>query len=307
MPCATEITTGQKRLKSLSGKQALFQQLTELSKQDSATASTTCRTETGGTKEDRGLSQPIPYTSLLVMAPSGCAEMNRLVEEEDLRWACGPTDRSTQIWDFNSGRSRDHNESALETGYDTNIGGFMIKNYNDLLNENSFATTKYLEDIYDTNCQSANEDILSSNIGHIPSQNLSTVNSTSKWKCNSNNLAINGPTASANDATTTVRPLCSSSHDPGPGGSASQVSCGKQPLLRNETVKTNDKVDNELLAQNRGNAMLRYKEKKKTRRYDKHIRYESRKARADTRKRVKGRFVKSTEAVDAGNCDYMGL
>lgn len=31
-------------------------------------------------------------------------------------------------------------------------------------------------------------------------------------------------------------------------------------------------------------------------RYDKHIRYESRKARADTRKRVKGRFVKASEA-----------
>ncbi|XP_047958731.1 uncharacterized protein LOC125204200 isoform X2 [Salvia hispanica] len=49
------------------------------------------------------------------------------------------------------------------------------------------------------------------------------------------------------------------------------------------------KSDIELLAKNRGNAMQRYKEKKKTRRYDKHIRYESRKARADTRKRVKGR------------------
>ncbi|GLT48050.1 hypothetical protein SLA2020_216970 [Shorea laevis] len=59
------------------------------------------------------------------------------------------------------------------------------------------------------------------------------------------------------------------------------------------------KADLELLAQNRGNAMQRYKEKKKTRRYDKHIRYESRKARADTRKRVKGRFVKASEAPDS--------
>ncbi|XP_022737705.1 zinc finger protein CONSTANS-LIKE 14-like isoform X3 [Durio zibethinus] len=57
-----------------------------------------------------------------------------------------------------------------------------------------------------------------------------------------------------------------------------------------------NKADLELLAQNRGNAMQRYKEKKKTRRYDKHIRYESRKARADTRKRVKGRFVKAADA-----------
>ncbi|KAL1172836.1 hypothetical protein V6Z11_A05G374800 [Gossypium hirsutum] len=57
-------------------------------------------------------------------------------------------------------------------------------------------------------------------------------------------------------------------------------------------------VDIEPLAQNRDNAMLRYKEKKKHRRYDKQIRYESRKTRADTRKRFKGRFVKASEAPD---------
>lgn len=36
-------------------------------------------------------------------------------------------------------------------------------------------------------------------------------------------------------------------------------------------------------------------------RYEKHIRYESRKARADTRKRVKGRFVKAGEAPRQGD------
>ncbi|XP_028063336.1 zinc finger protein CONSTANS-LIKE 15-like isoform X2 [Camellia sinensis] len=70
-------------------------------------------------------------------------------------------------------------------------------------------------------------------------------------------------------------------------------------LLRGETpTAAITKADMEQLAQNRGNAMQRYKEKKKNRRYDKHIRYESRKARADTRKRVKGRFVKASEAPD---------
>ncbi|KAK1259594.1 Zinc finger protein CONSTANS-LIKE 14 [Acorus gramineus] len=61
------------------------------------------------------------------------------------------------------------------------------------------------------------------------------------------------------------------------------------------------KIDSELLAQNRGNAMLRYKEKRKTRRYEKHVRYESRKARADTRMRVKGRFVKANNVADVGS------
>ncbi|KAF0903400.1 hypothetical protein E2562_027693 [Oryza meyeriana var. granulata] len=48
----------------------------------------------------------------------------------------------------------------------------------------------------------------------------------------------------------------------------------------------------------RDNAITRYKEKKKRRKFDKKIRYASRKARADVRKRVKGRFVKAGEAYD---------
>ncbi|VVA26415.1 PREDICTED: zinc finger [Prunus dulcis] len=49
---------------------------------------------------------------------------------------------------------------------------------------------------------------------------------------------------------------------------------------------------------NRSNAVMRYKEKKKARKFDKRVRYASRKARADVRKRVKGRFIKAGEAYD---------
>lgn len=48
----------------------------------------------------------------------------------------------------------------------------------------------------------------------------------------------------------------------------------------------------ELNTAGRDSALSRYKEKKRTRRYDKHIRYESRKVQAEHRKRVKGRFAK---------------
>lgn len=311
VPCAQVIPSGSKRQKSPAGKQALFQQLTELAKRDSAAASVPSHLSprtpmaAGGSEHDGGSLQPMPYASLLMLAPSGCAELNgsdRLVRDDDLLWDCGPADHSAQIWDFNLKRSRDHIESSsFEIGCATNCGGFTITSYNDLLEENSFATTKILKDIYETNCSSANEDILSSNIHHTSSQNLSTVNTTSKWRSNSNNSAINGLTASGNNASTVVRPSCSSSHDPGPGGKTRQISFGKHPLLENETIKAIDKVDSKMLAQNRGDAMLRYREKKKTRRYEKHIRYESRKARAETRKRVKGRFVKSTEGVEVGD------
>ncbi|KAK8718068.1 hypothetical protein V6N13_045314 [Hibiscus sabdariffa] len=48
----------------------------------------------------------------------------------------------------------------------------------------------------------------------------------------------------------------------------------------------------ELNSQERDSAISRYKEKRKTRRFDKHIRYESRKVRAESRTRIKGRFAK---------------
>lgn len=48
----------------------------------------------------------------------------------------------------------------------------------------------------------------------------------------------------------------------------------------------------------RSDAVLRYREKKKMRKFEKRVRYATRKARADVRKRVKGRFVKAGDAYD---------
>lgn len=57
-------------------------------------------------------------------------------------------------------------------------------------------------------------------------------------------------------------------------------------------------AENAYPSASRDSAVLRYREKKKARKFEKKIRYESRKARADVRKRVKGRFVKAGEAYD---------
>ncbi|EMS51986.1 Zinc finger protein CONSTANS-LIKE 4 [Triticum urartu] len=45
--------------------------------------------------------------------------------------------------------------------------------------------------------------------------------------------------------------------------------------------------------------LMRYREKRKSRRFEKTIRYASRKAYAETRPRVKGRFAKRTGTADA--------
>ncbi|XP_068664073.1 zinc finger protein CONSTANS-LIKE 13-like isoform X2 [Aristolochia californica] len=68
----------------------------------------------------------------------------------------------------------------------------------------------------------------------------------------------------------------------------------QQPVIR-EITSLPPKSVYELLAQDRDLVISRYKEKKKTRRYDKQIRYESRKTRADSRARVRGRFAKAVQ------------
>ncbi|KAL5983920.1 hypothetical protein ACLOJK_018018 [Asimina triloba] len=59
-----------------------------------------------------------------------------------------------------------------------------------------------------------------------------------------------------------------------------------------EAAAVHPKSIYELAAPDRDTVISRYKEKKRARRYDKHIRYESRKARADSRMRIRGRFAK---------------
>ncbi|XP_021776471.1 zinc finger protein CONSTANS-LIKE 10-like [Chenopodium quinoa] len=56
--------------------------------------------------------------------------------------------------------------------------------------------------------------------------------------------------------------------------------------------------DSSIQSASRTEAVMRYKEKKKARKFEKRVRYASRKARADVRKRVKGRFVKAGDAYD---------
>lgn len=171
----------------------------------------------------------------------------------------------------------------------------MIKSYSDMLKEISSGTTKDLEDIYESRYCSTAEDIMSSNICQLSSKNVSA---------GSNKRKVSSCAASTMDGPTT-----SGNHNhvpasgPGPGAALTrEISFGDQtvsaPAAETERPAA-VRIDSETLAQNRDSAMQRYREKKKNRRYEKHIRYESRKLRADTRKRVKGRFVKSTEALNA--------
>lgn len=80
--------------------------------------------------------------------------------------------------------------------------------------------------------------------------------------------------------------MCSSAHLTTDGWNS-------QYPVRNESLGLPPNVSTrEINSADRDSAISRYKEKKRTRRFEKHIRYESRKLQADNRRRIKGRFAK---------------
>ncbi|CAH8349613.1 unnamed protein product [Eruca vesicaria subsp. sativa] len=171
--------------------------------------------------------------------------------------------QSTQIWDFNLGQSREPEDSSRrEAAYVAkDAASFKLNSFVEVKKNDTCSTkAKGVKDI----CQ---DDYNQSTSGQVPvtshSNNLPITFGSEKGSNSSNELHFTENIAGTSCKTTRV-------------------------------VAT--KADLERLAQNRDNAMQRYKEKRKNRRYDKTIRYESRKARADTRLRVKGRFVKASEA-----------
>ncbi|KAL4555336.1 hypothetical protein LXL04_037954 [Taraxacum kok-saghyz] len=83
------------------------------------------------------------------------------------------------------------------------------------------------------------------------------------------------------------------------GASSSMLLMGEPPppwCLQGGTDQTSTTTT--ALIGSRSDAVLRYREKKKMRKFEKRVRYATRKARADVRKRVKGRFVKAGDAYD---------
>ncbi|XP_058103002.1 zinc finger protein CONSTANS-LIKE 15 isoform X2 [Magnolia sinica] len=309
MVVSSEVPSVKQRQGSGGGKykQLMFQQLVELLKKD------LMRGEDGGgdAVSNCDLSPATPGRNVgpdLGNGGDGAADAEQAMLQQAsysslLMWECNSTaaaNQASQIWDFNLGRSREHGENAsLDVGYGTNEAGFIIKSYDDFMKETSLATTKVLEDIYDMNCSSAHEDISSTDVQRISSQNLGMMCPISKWQNNLNQPASQVPSTSGSNIFP-LRPSATTFPEPRANSSSKDFLFSKHPSpFSGEAAKpATSQADMELLAQNRGNAMLRYKEKRKNRRYDKHIRYESRKARADTRKRVKGRFVKSNQTAD---------
>ncbi|CAN4116200.1 unnamed protein product [Withania somnifera] len=277
---------------SVRDKQVIFKQLIELSKRDltdgvRAGVKDLVPKTPNGSIMDRVTQkleqqQPlnVPFTSLIL--PHDLKDSDQMVERNIL-WSGNSYDQNTQIWDFNLGQLRGHDQSSsLEADYSETDVAYMMKSYDEFIKGTSVVTSKGLG-LLGNNCSVAHDDMTS-----FSNNSNNRAASQGPATCESNNL----PRIKTSSDSGYVKPKCC--------GVSTDLNFMDQSIVvggENTGAKTL-KVDLELLAKNRGNAMQCYKEKKKTRRYDKHIRYESRKARADSRKRVKGRFVKISEAPD---------
>ncbi|KAK8715930.1 hypothetical protein V6N13_043254 [Hibiscus sabdariffa] len=191
-----------------------------------------------GDDEELQQQQQTPFTSLLML------RKNDYIDEALLMWDSKSSNLPSQIWDFQSGRSKDSEESGTEDAGFVK-GGSSCRNVMKLQSGCNEPFSSYKPKTEEANNEPA-------------------VGSVSDSKADEPPLTCDN---------------------------TGHVQDGSEPV----SYEVRGKVD---MAQNRDNAMLRYKEKKKHRRFDKQIRYESRKARADTRQRVKGRFVKASEAPD---------
>ncbi|XP_062218357.1 zinc finger protein HD1-like [Phragmites australis] len=86
-----------------------------------------------------------------------------------------------------------------------------------------------------------------------------------------------------------------------PTHSVSSVDAGAVPE-RSDGVMAG-RLPTPATAESREARLMRYREKRKNRRFEKTIRYASRKAYAETRPRVKGRFAKRTDDAEAEDAD----
>ncbi|XP_010499298.1 PREDICTED: zinc finger protein CONSTANS-LIKE 15 [Camelina sativa] len=195
-------------------------------------------------------------------------EVNHLPQQTSftpLLWkATNPSGgQSSQIWDFNLGQLRGPEDtSQMEAAYlAKGAASFAINNFVDNMNETCSTNVKGVKRI----CKDDYKRSTSCQVQVQPTTSESNHHSVTF-----------GSEKASNSSSSDLHCIAG-------------TSCKTTRLLAT-------KADLERLAQNRGNAMQRYKKKRNTRRYDKTIRYESRKARADTRLRVRGRFVKASEA-----------
>ncbi|KAJ7971716.1 CONSTANS-like zinc finger protein [Quillaja saponaria] len=191
------------------------------------------------------LQQQTPFSSVLSFATNMDMRKKDYVTEGDLFWDCSPTYHAAQVWDFELRKSRDFEEStSTAADCQSENNGFTVKSYSDVLEEtNSLTMPEIFHNVNEVYCSTIGEDILSRNNQSYQSPSHITKNEV-------RNHDIRGGLSS--ESTMIESLICNGT---------------MEHLLGTGENANRGKADFQLdvLAKNRGDAMLRYKEKKKTR------------------------------------------
>ncbi|CAN6472208.1 unnamed protein product [Victoria cruziana] len=178
----------------------------------------------------------------------------------EVLWNGGPSEQPNQVhvWGFQNSRCRDHEQCvAAETRYGPHEPNLGVKNYDEPLIGAS-ATSKFLDDMCSLNFCSA-DNVFSSDIQQDNDFGMEwqpPANGNQKQQQSESSL----PPCIGSSDTTVIQTS--------PRNNVSKESIVKQAIIGGRGfLKSMSKVDMEQLVQNRGNAMLRYKEKRKTRRH----------------------------------------
>ncbi|KAL1559959.1 Zinc finger protein CONSTANS-like [Salvia divinorum] len=153
-----------------------------------------------------------------------------------------------------------------------------------------------MHDMYDNEC----------NVKGVTKKASSSKVETLKQNC-SNQLSAESITSCKSDSNDCVPRPAQSTHSISFSGRTTE--CNTRDLPESggfsSVMMEEHQYDIQFSSAVRDDAVLRYKEKRKFRKFDKKIRYASRKERADVRKRVKGRFVKAGDPYDYDPLDLI--
>lgn len=312
----------QQNAQSLCGrqKQAMFEQLLNLAKEEESTDETLI-VSTPGTPIQNNLpvaadvdigshNQSLDIGSNNQSQDRDAAQCCLSLE---MMWSHGNTStgQTAQAWGLNTQSTANFEVQEPGDGYSAANVELKFNDYNDLVKNACKNSAKQFEETSTRECSSAPNHTSQPCLQFFASQDASGVHPSRQFH---DSLAGSGvqvpgsPKVPLQTACLERSSVDLNTHDArffvkvdNSGLASSSTKVGIETsqdnelslLFKGDPERNPTKLSSEELAQARGNAMLRYKEKKKTRRYEKHIRYESRKARADVRKRVKGRFVKA--------------
>ncbi|EXB89375.1 Putative zinc finger protein [Morus notabilis] len=226
-------------------------------------------------------------------------------------WQCRSPVQSSQLWSQNMQDLGVCEELICQDDFNIPDVDLTFRNFEELFGGDQDPMRSLLDDNKDMSYSSMDKDLSLEKLDNTQSRAMEDASMASTVSHMDRDVSSSKAHDHGTNPPGIIRMSCSSmslsvskfSADSGGGGADSLDSGISRYITGEASIGSRDLEGLHLDSEARESAKLRYKEKKKTRLHEKQIRYPSRKARADVRKRVKGRFVRSTAGYDSDSVD----